>query len=83
MTITRSSFHLINSLLNYSSKVLDDWEEVDNLGENNQTVPDLNKVLALQTDHQRLGDLIMPLVTHVPGHKENINGTQCNILTNL
>ena len=38
---------------------------LDDLGEYDQTVPDLYKVLALQTHDEGLGNLIMPLVTHV------------------
>ena len=45
---------------------MNDGEKVDDLGQHDKRVPDLNKVLALQAHHQGLGNLVMPLVAHVP-----------------
>ena len=58
--------HLLYSLLNNCGKILNDREKLDNFGEDDQTVPDLYKVFALKTDHQSLGNLVVPLVTDVP-----------------
>ena len=58
--------NLLNPLLNDSGEVLNSREVLDNLSENNQTVPDLNKVFAFQTNHQSFCDLIMPFVADMP-----------------
>ena len=39
---------------------------MDDLSEDDQAVPDLDKVFAFQTNHQSFGDFIMPLVAHMP-----------------
>ena len=38
-------------------------EKLDDFCQDDQAVPDLDKVFALKTDHQSLGNLVMPLVT--------------------
>ena len=58
-------FYLLDSLLDDSGEVLDDGKVLDDLSEDDQTVPDLHKVLALKTNHQGLGYLVMPLVADV------------------
>jgi len=58
--------NLLNPLFNDSGEVLNSREVLDNLSENNQTVPDLNKVFAFQTNHQSFCDLIMPFVADMP-----------------
>ena len=40
-------FYLLDSLLDDSGEVLDDGKVLDDLSEDDQTVPDLHKVLAL------------------------------------
>ncbi len=57
--------NLFDALLNDAGEVDDDREEGKDLEEDGERVPDLHVVLGLEAHHQRLGDLVMPLVTDV------------------
>ena len=58
--------NLLNPLLYDSSQVLDGREMMDDLCEDYQAISDLDKVFALQTNNQSLGNFVMPLMTNMP-----------------
>ena len=57
--------YLVDSFFDDAAEVLNEREVGQDFGEDGEGVPDLDIVLGLEAHHQGLGDLVVPLVTHV------------------